>query len=264
MNDYVIYDHREITKRLFYPRPEWNMSMAETLALPLMIPVSPHVEVGAYFHRSGADEPTVLFFHGNGEIAADYHDFAPFFTQRGLNFLVVDYRGYGRSGGTPTVSAMMADCHAILEYGKTWLLQEGYRGGLIVMGRSLGSASALELAHKHPEVLDGLIVESGFAYITPLLRLLGIEPRLLDLPEEDLFQHTWKIRTFKKPTLIIHAQYDHIIACAEGKALFEASGAQEKRFVEIKGANHNNLFFLGMTEYLAAVTELADKIRQKR
>lgn len=263
MRDFHLYDHPEITKRLFYPRPEWNISVTtDKQPLFLMIPVTPSVCVGGYFHKTGEDCPTVLFFHGNGEVASDYHDIAPFFTERHLNFLVVDYRGYGRSGGSPTVSAMMADCYAILDFVRDWLSQEGYNGGLIVMGRSLGSASALELAWGRSSNFDALIIESGFAYLAPLLRLLGIEPRLLGLAEVDPFRHLEKIGSYAKPTLIIHAQYDHIIACSEGKTLYEASGAQEKRFVEIKGANHNNLFVLGMTQYLTAVSDLVKMIRK--
>ena len=69
---------------------------------------------------------------------------------------------------------MMRDCHIIFDYVKTWLHQHNYPGPLILMGRSLGSASVLELAFHYQDRVDGLIVESGFAYVSPLLRLLTI------------------------------------------------------------------------------------------
>lgn len=53
--------------------------------------------------------PTLLFFHGNGEIVEDYDDIAQIYLKLGINFLPVDYRGYGRSTGSPTVTAMMRD-----------------------------------------------------------------------------------------------------------------------------------------------------------
>lgn len=81
---------------------------------------------------------------------------------RGVNFLVADYRGYGLSGGVPTVSAMLGDSHHILDYARIRLEANGYGGPLVVMGRSLGSAPALELA-AHRDGIDGLIIESGFA-----------------------------------------------------------------------------------------------------
>ncbi|HOK07010.1 MAG TPA: alpha/beta fold hydrolase [Syntrophales bacterium] len=259
-HDYTPYDHPEILGRLFYPRPEWNLPLTNGKVIPLSIPVEGDVRLGAYFHPSALHRPTILFFHGNGEIASEYHDLAPFFMDRGLNFLPVDYRGYGRSGGRPTVSAMMADCGPILDFCREWLATEGYTGPLIVMGRSLGSAPALEIVHRFPAYCDALIIESGFAHVGPLFSLLGIDSRGLSLPDEDLFRHPEKIRSFKKPTLIIHAQFDHIIACSEGAALYEASGAEEKRFLKIKGANHNNIFALGMTQYMDAVVELAGLI----
>ena len=87
----------------------------------------------------------------------------------------MDYRGYGRSTGTPTVIAMMADCRVILAFAREWLEQRSFAGPLVVMGRSLGSASALELAASHPDLIDGLIIESGFAHAGPLLTLLGVD-----------------------------------------------------------------------------------------
>ena len=70
----------------------------------------------------------------------------------------------------------------------------------------LGSASVLELAAHYQEHLDGLVVESGFAYAAPLLRLLGIDPRALGFEEEAGFRNIDKITKFQKPTLIIHAE----------------------------------------------------------
>jgi pimeloyl-ACP methyl ester carboxylesterase len=147
-----------------------------------MIPVEPDVMVGARLHLEGKSSPNILFFHGNGEIVADYDDLGPIYNQMGINFLPVDYRGYGRSTGTPTVSAMMKDCHVILAYVTDWLREKGYTGSLITMGRSLGSASALELAATHGEKISGLIIESGFAFAGPRLRLTREQARSLFLP----------------------------------------------------------------------------------
>ena len=63
-----------------------------------------------------------------------------------------------------------------------------------------------------------------------------------------------------KPTLIIHAEYDHIIPFSQGQDLYEASTAEEKRMLKIPRADHNTLFQYGMTEYLNAIKEFVDKI----
>lgn len=71
------------------------------------------------------------------------------------------------------MSSMMRDCHTIYDFTKKWLSDNGCTGRFIVMGRSLGSAPALELASAHEDKIDGLIIESGFALAEPLLKLLG-------------------------------------------------------------------------------------------
>jgi hypothetical protein len=221
----------------------------------LLIPVAPGVAVSARLHRAARSRATLLFFHGNGEIAADYDDLAPFFTRMGLNFFAADYRGYGRSDGRPTVAAMMQDAHAVLDFVWKWLAANAFTGPLIVMGRSLGSAAAIELAAAHPERVAGLIVESGFAFAAPLLRLLGAGPPA-GFREERAFDHLGKIGRVRRPTLVIHAERDHLIPFADGRALYEAAGATDKRLLNIPGADHNDLFARGLHDYLRAVGEL--------
>lgn len=257
--DYAALDHPSVLERLFHPRPEWAEGIRGTSAEDLLIAVEEGVRIGARFHGVSRTAPTLLFFHGNGEIVADYDDMGPVYSRMGLNFLPVDYRGYGRSSGRPTVSAMMADSRAILRFARGWLADRGYSGGLILMGRSLGSAPALELSAGAPDVVDGLIVESGFALAAPLLRLLGIDPDAIGFREEAGFGNVDKIRRFRKPTLIIHAEFDRIIPFAEAEALYEASGAADKTLLKIPGADHNDLFLRGTTPYLAAVKSLADR-----
>jgi len=251
--DYTLLDRPEISRVLFYPRPDWTLPFNNRTAKSLMITVSEGVAVQAQAYIVAQDAPNIIFFHGNGEIASDYQEIAPFFTDRRINFIICDYRGYGSSGGIPTVSAMMADCIKIFAFLKNWLRDASCSGALMIMGRSLGSASALEIAHCLPGEIDGLIIESGFAFIGPLLRLLGVDVESLHINEENCIGNLSKIKEIEKPTLIIHAQYDHIIAYREGEALFSASPARDKRMLRIVGANHNNIFIAGMTEYMAAI-----------
>jgi hypothetical protein len=119
--DYVALDVPEVLLRLFHPRPESALFNPPTFAQELLIPVDPGVAIGARFYAAGTEAPTLLFFHGNGEIVADYEDLGPLYTRQGLNFFPVDYRGYGRSTGTPTVTAMMRDCQVILAFAQEWL-----------------------------------------------------------------------------------------------------------------------------------------------
>lgn len=262
--DYDVLDVPEVLLRLFHPRPELALFNPPTIAQEMFIPVEPGVTISGRFYAAGPKAPTLLFFHGNGEIVADYEDLGPLYTQQGLNFLPVDYRGYGRSSGTPTVSAMMQDCHVIFAFAQEWLSKKGFSSPLVVMGRSLGSASALELAALHQDRLGGLIIESGFAYAGPLLKLLGVDVEALGFKEERGFRNVDKIRHWQKPLLIIHAELDHIIPFTEGQALYEASQSPEKTFLKVAGANHNDILAIGFAAYMEAVSRLGAQVKREK
>jgi len=258
--DYSMLDRPEILMFLFHPRPEWEGSGVPAQGQDVLIPVEDGIVIGARFHMCEKAAPNILFFHGNGEIAADYDDMGPVYNRIGSNFFPVDYRGYGRSTGVPTITAMMRDCHIIFDFVKKWLRDQGCGGPFILMGRSLGSASALELAARYSDRVDGLIVESGFAFSGPLLQLLGVNLRAIGFREDAGLGNLDKIRRVDKPTLIIHAELDHIIPFSDGQALYDASPAPDKTLLKIPRANHNDIFMLGLREYMAAVGVLAQKV----
>jgi hypothetical protein len=260
--NYSALDRPEFLMYLFHPRPEWGTPESGAAAEDVLIPVEEEIAIGARFHLAGKSNTSILFFHGNGEVVADYNDLGILYTSIGINFLPVDYRGYGRSTGSPTITAMMRDAHVIFEYVHNWLTENSYTGPFIMMGRSLGSASALELLASYGDQIDGVIIESGFAHSQTLLNLLGINMKALGIKEEDGFRNIDKIRTYDKPTLIIHAEKDHILPFVDGQALYEASPARDKRLLEIPGANHNDIFLRGMREYLQAIKELIENIKK--
>lgn len=262
LTDYTALDLPEILAALFHPRKQSSLVKTPPNCREVLIPVEKEVHIGGRFHIAGNPAASILFFHGNGEIASDYDDLGPMYTQMGINFLVVDYRGYGLSDGQPTIAAMLNDCHRIFDYAERWLSQNSSKSPLVIMGRSLGSASALELAYKHASAIDGLIIESGFAYVRPLLQLLGVPSDLIDFEEEMAVGNVAKISGFTNPTLIIHAEFDHIIPFADGRKLFESSPAQQKTLLKIPHANHNDIFARGLNEYMAAIKTLISGMTQ--
>ena len=254
-------DQPAVLSVLFHPRKEQYSAPLGENASDHLIRVQEDVHIGARFHIAGPQHANLLFFHGNGEIVSDYDDLGPLYNRMGVNLLAVDYRGYGRSSGTPTVSAMMSDCHRILDYTLAWLDEHHHNGPLVLMGRSLGSASALELAANHADKVSGLIIESGFAYAGPLLQLLGINLDDVGFDEKAGFENLTKISRCKIPTLVIHAEYDHIIPFSDGKALFKASPAEDKQLLKIEGANHNDIFMRGLNPYLQSIGELISRLK---
>ncbi len=268
--DYSALDRPEVLMFLFHPRPEMEFQSTQTTdsasretgRKDYLIPVEKDINIGARFHVTEKSGGNLLFFHGNGEIVADYDELGKVYNQMGINLLAVDYRGYGRSDGKPTVTNMMQDCHRIFHFTRNWLEQNNFSGPIIPMGRSLGSASVLELAANYKNLIDGLIIESGFAYAGPLLALLGIDTVSLGFTEERGFRNVDKIKDFDKPTLIIHAEFDHIIPFSDGQALHEACPSGDKQMLKISGANHNDIFMRGMQEYLETVKRFVEFVRR--
>ncbi|NIS61745.1 MAG: alpha/beta fold hydrolase [Proteobacteria bacterium] len=250
-NDLSIFDQHHVLQIMFYPRRDPPGTPSTSNAEVHFVEVEEGISISCRFYMVDADSPNILFFHGNGEIASDYDGIAPYYNQRRINLCVADYRGYGMSGGSPTATSMIRDAHEILQGFKEILRGRKAKGHLFLMGRSLGSASAIELACYYQGEVKGLIVESGFADALALLSRFGVS--IKGATEEIGSFNLKKIRTISIPTLIIHSQYDHIIPLNEGVQLHNVSGAREKELVIIPNANHNDLMIVGMDQYLEAI-----------
>lgn len=161
MPDYSALDQPSILMYVFYPRK--SSTSCPEKAFDLSVPVGNHVSIVCRFYMGDRRWPWILFFHGNGEIVSDYDEIAPFYHQRRLNLSVADYRGYGTSGGVPTLTDLARDAQAIFEAAERELTGRGLSNSLWVMGRSLGSISALELALRHPDRIQGRSSRAVFA-----------------------------------------------------------------------------------------------------
>ena len=118
---YAILDRPEVSGAIFHPRAESHLASPDAGGEDHLIDVARDAAIGARFHMGNPSGASILYFHGNGEIVADYDELAPMYNAMGINFLVIDYRGYGRSTGYPTVSGMMSDCHIAYDYVREWL-----------------------------------------------------------------------------------------------------------------------------------------------
>ena len=218
--------------------------------------VEPGVALGGRLYPANPESPALLYFHGNGEIAGDYDDVAALYIRQGITLLVTDYRGYGTSGGTPASTHLLADAVVLFDSLPGTLEDHGLAPSwLYVMGRSLGSAAAIEVARHAGDRLAGLIVESGFADTFALLRRLGLPVQGAG-EARDGFGNAAKLSCVKTPTLIIHGQDDLLIPAVDGQELYRRCGAPDKRLVLIPGAGHNDLLLFGMRAYFEAIRAL--------
>jgi alpha-beta hydrolase superfamily lysophospholipase len=258
-NDIELMDRPEIIYRLFFPRRADVMERGPQNAVTHLIEVAANVSIGCRFYPGKKDGPNILYFHGNGEIAPDYDYVAPLYTQRGINLFVADYRGYGMSDGSPTCSGIIRDARPLFQGFVTFLGGLGCTGDLFVMGRSLGSAPAIEVAYHYQQLLKGLIVESGFASQQKQLARLGVTHLFKHVDSIVGFGNDRKIKKVRIPALIIHGEDDEIIPVAEGRALYALSGAMQKEALFIPGAGHNDLMEAAWDAYIDAIVSFAGK-----
>lgn len=249
--DTSLFDRPEISQVIFYPRrdppPGNDISLYP-------VEVEHGISVGCRFYPAPEGIATILYFHGNGETAGDYDLVSSLYTGRGINLFVADYRGYGLSAGSPTMNNVLQDAHPIFERLKGVLREGGYPEAVFVMGRSLGSAPAIEVAFRSQDVLRGLIVESGFSDAFRLLQYIGL-PITVPSQQGEGFPNGEKMRSIRIPTLLIHAAEDHLIPLHEAEELLRLCAAEEKRLLVIPRADHNDLMMVGRDQYFQAIEE---------
>jgi len=248
-----ILDRTDVSQVLFHPRKDHGYPYSIPDIHLISIEVAPEVEIGGRLYPDASSSPVIIFFHGNGEIAADYDDIAQFYRQIGVTLLVWDYRGYGLSTGIPTASSLLSDA-GILVNKIEEICHENFLNPerIFIMGRSLGSAAAIEVVSNYRKDFSGLIIESGFSDTFTLLSRLGVN--IKDAEENrDGFGNRIKIMDVKIPTLIVHGEADVLIPPKDGQELYESCGADSKNLVFIPEGKHNDLMFVGLKMYFEAL-----------
>ena len=208
----------------------------------VFLTASDGVKLHGWFIPSAARGRAVLFFHGHaGNISHRLQTIA-ILHRLGLAALMIDYRGYGRSGGRPSEEGLYRDAEAAYD----WLRArpEIDPSSIVAFGRSLGGAVAVELARRR--TVSALIVESAFSSTADIGReVLPFLPVRLLVTQR--FDSIAKVGSLAVPKLFIHARQDEIIPFSHGERLFRAA-AEPKRFVALRGG-HNDAFLLPENAY---------------
>lgn len=255
--DFSFLDRPEISAVLFYPRRSYYVKPFKPNVRDQFIEVEKGIKIGCRFYVRGLDCPSLLYFHGNGEIVEDYDWSAPFYNEIGLNLFVADYRGYGFSNGRPTIANMIKDSQHIFKELRRTVEEYDLKKKIFVMGRSLGSIPAIEVAYRHQDAIHGLIIESGSAYNFRHF----FDPLISNHPvwsDESSFLNKVKLQSIFKPTLIIHADRDSLVPIEEGKELFQNAAARDKQLIIIPSANHNNLMLVGKEQYFKTIRKFVE------
>lgn len=205
----------------------------------VFLPTADGENLQCYWIAQKNAKQTLIYFHGNaGNISHRIPDLLTL-ADLGPNVLGVGYRGYGKSTGKPSENGLYMDGRAALDHVKR--VQGFSPGQVIVMGRSIGSTVAVDLA-RH-EAFAGLILVTPMTTGKAMGKYHGFG--FLSALAGDAFNNLSKIADIRSPLLILHGTTDNIVPMAMGEQL-HARAPAPKSFVAVQGAGHNDISIGGV------------------
>jgi pimeloyl-ACP methyl ester carboxylesterase len=211
-------DRPEIIDSLFknirdsYGTAKESHSGGEATAEALTAKSPDGVDIHCRVFSGMPEEPHILFFPAEYDSEADIIDLATGFRHLGITLITMDYRGCWKSGGEPSISALPQDAEAFYQAVKDWYAAKQRTGPVVFMGRSLGSAVALDLACRHNDDSLALIMESAFDLTEGFLSGNGVQINELVLSGEDPFSNRSKMSDYSKAVLFLHSHRDEVIS----------------------------------------------------
>jgi fermentation-respiration switch protein FrsA (DUF1100 family) len=201
------------------------------------------VDISAWYIPAEDARGFLLFCHGNAGNISHRLDSIRIFHSLGLSVLIFDYRGYGKSRGSPDEEGTYRDAEAAWDYLVNVLHVRPEK--IVLFGRSLGGAVAAELALRNHA--GALIMESGFTSVPDLGKKFF--PHLpVRLISRYHYESINKVERIKLPKLFIHSPEDEIVPYEQGARLFERA-REPKELLKIVGG-HNEGFLLSGKVYV--------------
>lgn len=209
----------------------------------LFLPATDGERINALFFPNRGNS-VILYFHGNAGNLGGWQFVGQDFLSTGYDFMIIDYRGYGKSSGKLSENGFYLDADAAYDY----LIKKGFAPeNILIYGRSIGSGVAVDLASRKP--CQGLILESPYSSMEEL----ATEKFPFFFPSLYLqykFDNFGKINRVKSPVIFLHGLEDGLIPASHSRRLFE-SFKGKKKLIEVPGGSHNNLAsFTAYVEFL--------------
>lgn len=224
---------------IYFPTPAplegWDVRALPFPCEDVTITAADGVRLHGWYARGSGAAWTVLHLHGNAGNISHRTDLVERLVKLPADVLIVDWRGYGMSEGTPSEEGLYADARAAYDY---LTLTRGVPAARIVIhGESLGAAPAIELAGRVP--CGRLVIQSAFTSVAEMSgRVIPLIP--VGWMMRHRYDNLAKVPTLTMPKLHIHAREDEVIPFDQGRRLFEAAAAP-KEFYIVEGAGHNDL-----------------------
>lgn len=211
--------------------------------------------------KNSNNVPTLVYFHGNAaNMGFRLQNAAEMYAQVGINVLMVDYRGYGSSSGTPTEKGLQRDAEAVFSFAHTHTKLKG--SPLVAFGRSLGGAVGIHIASKLPDVVKAVILENTFTSIPDMVDVLM--PYVSPL-KFLVLRISWNslrlIRNLKQPILFISGSIDELVPRSHMEALHRAASSSTLTdFFSITGGSHNDSWIKAGSSYYKRLKAFLDML----
>ena len=219
------------------PPPRWAGNAEE-----VWMDCEDGVRIHGLWWSEPAQGPVILFLHGNAQEVYSWSLVHKELAPLGCRLLLIDFHGYGKSGGEPHEAGLYLDGKAALE----WLNRHGVEEKeTIVFGKSLGGGVACEISQDRR--FKTLILESTFTSLARVSRKLF--PFLPSgVPLGEAYDSMDKITRARCPVLVIHGNADELIPVGEGLGLYEAA-PEPKELYLVPGAGHNDVSMVAGPAY---------------
>lgn len=246
----MIFEEQFIFFPSRYPHGDWNPPDLEFE--DAQFTASDGTPLHGWYVRHDNPRAVILFSHGNAGNLSDRAEMLRRLNElAGVSVMIYDYRGYGKSGGRPTESGLLLDARAA----RAWLARRAgvAEARIVLMGRSLGGAVAVDLAAN--DGARGLVLESTFTSIPEMAQV-----HYPWLPMRSLIRNRFdslsKIGRYQGPLLVSHGNADRVAPYEMGTRLFAAAN-EPKTFLTVEGGDHNDPQPL---EYYRALIEFLDSL----
>ncbi len=230
-----------------FPEGYWNPSSMGLNVQDVSFQSEDGIKLHGWFVASPNARATLLWFHGNAGNLSHRLDNIQRLLPLNINIFIFDYRGYGKSEGTPDEIGIYRD--SLAAYNKVLELEGVSVDSLFLFGRSLGGICAVETALNNPA--RGLILESVFTSASDMSRkIFPLIP--LGWAIRSKLDAIGKVPQIKLPKLVLHGDRDEIVPFDLGRKLYDAA-ADPKSFYTIEGAGHNDTYIMGGPGYYQAL-----------
>ncbi len=242
-----------------------EQELAERRIQGVDLKTSDNVNIHVLYLPNEQTDVLTIYFHGNGGNIHQRSEVLEYIRSLGSGVLGVSYRGYLNSDGTPSEKGIYKDARAALEYATNTL---GYaKENIVLLGRSLGSGVAIELAQN--ENFAGVVLVTPFSNPRDMLLEQNWLMRLLVKNSNNYldtaFQNSEKVKSITSFVLVVHGTADEVVPYSQGRQLYDAVPG-DKLLVTINGAQHNNFGFSDSSDfdkqYWAAIAELLNRIQK--